>query len=56
MTKKRNRLISVGIALLVLIAAALFVIPQKTASAAWIDEAATEFAGGDGSQGAPYQI
>ncbi len=56
MTKKRNRLISVGIAMLVLIAAALFVIPQKTASAAWIDEAATEFAGGDGSQGAPYQI
>ncbi len=55
MTKKRNRLISVGIALLVLIAAALFVIPQKTASAAWIDEATT-FTNGDGTQSAPYQI
>lgn len=55
MTKTKNRLISVGIALLVLIAAALFIIPQKTAGAeTWIDSA-TEFAG-DGSQGTPYQI
>ena len=56
MTKTRNRLISVGIALLVLIAAALFIIPQKTAGAeSWIDSA-TKFAGGDGTQGTPYQI
>ena len=55
MTKTKNRLISVGIALLVLIAAALFIIPQKTASAeSWIDSA-TEFAG-NGSQGTPYRI
>ena len=57
MAKTRNRLISVGIALLALIAAALFVIPQKTASAeTWIEAAATGFANGDGSQDNPYQI
>ena len=56
MTKTRNRLISAGIALLLIIAAALFIIPQKTAGAeTWIESAA-EFAAGDGSQGAPYQI
>lgn len=56
MTKTRNRLISAGIALLLIIAAALFIIPQKTAGAeTWIESAA-EFAVGDGSQGAPYQI
>lgn len=56
MTKTRNRLISVGIALLLIIAAVLFIIPQKTAGAeTWIESAA-EFAAGDGSQGAPYQI
>lgn len=49
MAKTRNRLISVGIALLLLIAAALFVIPQKTASAA-------PFSSGDGSSGNPYRI
>ena len=56
MTKTRNRLISVGIGLLLFISAALFIIPQKTAGAeTWIESAA-EFAAGDGSQGAPYQI
>lgn len=56
MTKPRNRLISVGIALLLIIAAVLFIIPQKTAGAeTWIESAA-EFAAGDGTQGAPYQI
>lgn len=54
MTKTRNRLISVGIALLLIIAAVLFIIPQKTAGAeTWIESAA-EFAAGDGTQGAPY--
>ena len=58
MTKTRNRLISVGIALLLLIAAAVFVIPQKTASAAtdWDGTVASSFAGGDGSETSPYQI
>lgn len=56
MTKTRNRLISVGIGLLLFISAALFIIPQKTAGAeTWIESAA-EFAAGNGSQGAPYQI
>lgn len=56
MTKTRNRLISVGIGLLLFISAALFIIPQKMAGAeTWI-ESATEFAAGNGSQGAPYQI
>lgn len=56
MTKNRNRLISVGIGLLLFISAALFIIPQKTAGAeTWIESAA-EFAAGNGSQGAPYQI
>lgn len=56
MTKTRNRLISVGIGLLLFITAALFIIPQKTAGAeTWI-ESAEKFAVGDGSQGAPYQI
>lgn len=56
MTKTRNRLISVGIALLLFISAVLFIVPQKTAGAeTWIESAA-EFAVGDGSQGAPYQI
>lgn len=56
MTKTRNRLISVGIGLLLFISAALFIIPQKTAGAeTWI-ESASEFAAGNGSQGAPYQI
>ena len=52
MTKTRNRLISVGIALLVLIAAAVFIIPTTTASAVavWDGTIATEFGGsGDGS-------
>lgn len=49
MTKTRNSLISVGIALLLLIAAAVFVIPQKTASAA-------SFSGGDGTSSNPYRI
>ncbi len=59
MTKTRNRLISVGIALLVLIAAAVFIIPTTTASAAgevWDGKAASSFAGGDGSETSPYQI
>ena len=56
MTKTRNRLISVGIGLLLFISAALFIIPQKMAGAeTWIESAA-EFAAGNGSQGAPYQI
>lgn len=56
MTKTRNRLISVGIALLLIIAAVLFIVPQKTAGAeTWIESAA-EFAVGDGSQSKPYQI
>lgn len=56
MTKTRNRLISVGIGLLLFISAALFIIPQKMAGAeTWI-ESAVEFAAGNGSQGAPYQI
>lgn len=56
MTKTRNRLISVGTGLLLFIAAVLFIIPQKTAGAeTWIESAA-EFAAGNGSQGAPYQI
>lgn len=56
MTKIRNRLISVGTGLLLFIAAVLFIIPQKTAGAeTWIESAA-EFAAGDGTQGAPYQI
>lgn len=56
MTKTRNRLISVGTGLLLIIAAVLFIIPQKTAVAeTWIESAA-EFAAGNGSQGAPYQI
>lgn len=56
MTKTRNRLISVGTGLLLFIAVVLFIIPQKTAGAeTWIESAA-EFAAGNGSQGAPYQI
>lgn len=56
MTKTRNRLISVGTGLLLFIAAVLFIIPKKTAGAeTWIESAA-EFAAGDGTQGAPYQI
>lgn len=56
MTKTRNRLILVGTGLLLFIAAVLFIIPQKTAGAeTWIESAA-EFAAGDGTQGAPYQI
>lgn len=49
MTKNRNRLISVGIALLLFIAAAVLIIPTTTASAA-------SFSGGDGSSGNPYRI
>lgn len=50
MTKTRNRLISVGIALLLLIAAAVFVIPQKTASAAAVwDGTSTEAYSGSGT-------
>ena len=56
MTKTRNRLISVGIGLLLFITAALFIIPQKTAGAETWFESAEKFAVGDGSQGAPYQI
>lgn len=56
MTRTRNRLISVGIGLLLFISAVLFIVPQKTAGAeTWIESAA-EFAAGDGTQGAPYQI
>jgi len=57
MTKTRNRLISVGIALLLLIAAAVFVIPQKTASAATVwDGTSTEAYSGSGSEADPYII
>ena len=58
MAKTRNRLIAFGIALLALIAAALFIIPQKTASAAGWDgtTVANSFAGGDGSEESPYKI
>ena len=56
MTKTRNRLISVGIGLLLFISAALFIIPQKMAGAETWFESAEKFAVGDGSQGAPYQI
>ena len=57
MTKTRNRLISVGIALLLLIAAAVFVIPQKTASAAAVwDGTSTEAYSGSGTEADPYII
>ena len=56
MTRTRNRLISVGIGLLLFISAVLFIVPQKTAGAGTWIESAAEFAAGDGTQGAPYQI
>ncbi len=55
MTKTRNRLISVGIALLLLIAVAVFIIPQETANAAWDGNAADGLTGG-GTQADPYLI
>ena len=58
MIKTRNRLISVGIALLLFIAAAVFIIPTATASAegVWDGTVASTFAGGDGSETSPFQI
>ena len=49
MAKTRNRLIAVGIALLLFIAAAVLIIPTTTASAA-------SFSGGDGTPSNPYMI
>ena len=58
MLKTRNRLIAVGIALLLIIAAAVFILPAKSANAdtSWDGSIATAFAGGDGSANNPYQI
>lgn len=59
MTKKKTRLLTVGMAMIVLLAAALFAIPRlnTTASAlAWDGTVADDFAGGSGKSDAPYQI
>ena len=57
MTKKRNRLIAVGIALLLIIAAAVFIFPAISANAeAWDGTTATSFASGTGTETDPFQI
>ena len=59
MTKKKTRLLTVGLAMIVLLAAALFAIPRlnTTASAqAWSGNVADDFAGGSGTSDDPYQI
>ena len=57
MTKTRNRLIAVGIALLLIIAAAVFIFPAKSANAedAWDGITTTAFTG-SGTQADPYVI
>lgn len=58
-TKTKTRFLTVGLAVIVLLAAALFVIPAlgTTADAAWNGTTiAGTFAGGKGTQDDPYQI
>lgn len=59
MTKTKTRFLTVGLAVIMLLAAALFIIPSlgTTADAAWDGTTiAGTFAGGKGTQDDPYQI
>ncbi|MCI5751892.1 MAG: hypothetical protein MR038_05325 [Oscillospiraceae bacterium] len=58
MLKTKKRLLSAGIAVLVLISALIIALPAVRVSAAelWTSHAANDFAGGDGSSDAPFQI
>lgn len=63
MTKSKTRFLTVGLAMIVLLAAALFAIPAAGASASaadapevWDGTIAAAFAGGTGTESDPYQI
>ncbi|MGN0699916.1 MAG: hypothetical protein ACI4J8_02845, partial [Oscillospiraceae bacterium] len=59
MVKTKLRLLSVGLALLLLITAAAFIIPgtkAKAASAVWDGSVATGYASGSGTEEDPYII
>ncbi|MCI7233058.1 MAG: hypothetical protein MR546_03970 [Oscillospiraceae bacterium] len=56
MIKTKKRLLSVGLAVLMLLAAVIFVIPAAGVKAAWDDSVAANFAGGNGTEANPYLI
>lgn len=59
MTKKRTRFLTVGLAMIVLLSAALFVIPRLSTTASaqvWSGSAADGIANGPGTESDPYQI
>ena len=55
MSKTKSRLISAGIAAVLFITVLLFALPAMSVKA-WDGTIATSFAGGDGSEGSPYEI
>ena len=56
MIKTKKRLLSVGLAVLMLLAAVIFVIPAAGVKAAWDGSVAANFAGGSGTEANPYLI
>lgn len=59
MTKKRTRFLTVGLAMIVLLSAALFVIPRLSTTASaqvWSGSAADGITNGSGTESDPYQI
>ena len=56
MSKTKKRLLSVWLAVLMLLAAVMFVIPAAGVKAAWDGTAASSFAGGSGTEAEPYLI
>ena len=56
MIKTNKRLLSVGLAVLMLLAAVMFVIPTAGVKAAWDGSVAANFAGGSGTEANPYLI
>ena len=56
MIKTNKRLLSVGLAVLMLLAAVIFVIPAAGVKAAWDGSVAANFAGGNGTEANPYLI
>ena len=56
MIKTNKRLLSVGLAVLMLLAAVIFVIPAAGVKAAWDGSVAANFAGGSGTEANPYLI
>lgn len=56
MSKTKQRILSVGLTIILMLAAVIFIFPTADVKASWDGTAASSFAGGDGSDAFPYLI